>query len=384
MVEFYYFCRCKQDYEWPAAGRILLKLLSDNQMNTESVRFLAEWENPSAILMALPHDGTDWAYMMPQILECYASMIGAVTGAGLKVVLLCRSRQEAEQALAGIDCHDRLVMVEYDYNDTWTRDYGPLSVERHGRHRALDFGFNGWGLKFPSDKDNLANLALRDRYVILPEQYRNERDFTLEGGSVESDGRGTVLTTSRCLTSPNRNGGKSKNELNEVLASRLGASHVLWLDYGALAGVDTDSHIDTLARLAPGDTILFTGCRNVDDEHFEELLKMRAQLTLFRNAEGEPYNLVELPLPDPIYDEDDGTRLPATYANYLVTGSTLFMPVYGQPANDELACRTVCIAFPQHKVVPVDCRALIRQHGSLHCATMQLYPGFFNDAIFRS
>ncbi|MDE5903012.1 MAG: agmatine deiminase family protein, partial [Muribaculaceae bacterium] len=196
------------------------------------------------------------------------------------------------------------------------------------------------------------------------------------------DGAGTQLTTARCLTSPNRNGGKSKSELNEILARRLGASHVLWLDYGALAGDDTDSHIDTLARMAPGNTIIFTGCRNMDDEHFEELLHMRGQLTLFRTPDGESYNLVELPLPDPIFD-DDGRRLPATYANYLVTGSHIFMPTYGQPANDRLACQTIRIAFPDHVIVGIDCRALIKQHGSLHCATMQLYEGYFNDAVFN-
>lgn len=348
----------------------------------EDIRFIAEWEPQSGVLMALPTRDTDWDYMLPEVLNCYAGILRAFTAEGVRVVLLAHSKQEASVLLDDVAYRDNVLVVEADYNDTWTRDYGPLAVVRGERNRALDFGFNGWGLKFASDKDNLVNLYLKDKFLILPEQYRNERDFVLEGGSVESDGRGTLLTTTRCLTSPNRNGGKTKNELNEILRERLGACHILWLDYGALAGDDTDSHVDTLARLAPENTILFTGCRNVDDEHFEELLKMRAQLTLFRNPEGDPYNLVELPLPDPVFDEE-GQRLPATYANYLVTDKAIFMPVYDQPTNDSLACQTVRIAFPDHKVVPVDCRALIRQHGSLHCATMQLHPGFFNDAAFR-
>ncbi|MDE6338057.1 MAG: agmatine deiminase family protein, partial [Muribaculaceae bacterium] len=161
----------------------------------------------------------------------------------------------------------------------------------------------------------------------------------------------------------------------------LGADHILFLDYGALEGDDTDSHIDTLARLAPGNIILFTGCRDVDDPQFEELLKMRAQLTMFRNAEGEPYNLIELPLPDAIFDED-GQRLPATYANYLITDKVIFIPTYGQPANDHLAAQTIKIAFPEHKVVGVDCTTLIKQHGSLHCATMQIPVNLLNQAIF--
>ena len=275
-----------------------------------------------------------------------------------------------------------IVPLQIPYNDTWTRDYGPITAERNERLRALDFGFNGWGLKFASDRDNLVNLRLSELFVIEPEVYRNERDYILEGGSIESDGNGTILTTSRCLLSPNRNGGKTRNQVNDILAERLGADHVLWLDYGALIGDDTDSHIDTLARMAPNDTILFTGCRNVDDPQFEELLKMRAQLTLFRNLDGEPYNLIELPLPDPIFDEE-GNRLPATYANYLVTPTHLFMPVYSQPANDKLACMTASIAFPDHEIVPVECTTLLKQHGSLHCATMQIPQNLFNSTIFE-
>lgn len=350
-------------------------------MENKGIRFPAEWESTGAILMALPHSATDWNYILDEVIDCYRCMVGAFTDAGVNVLLLCRDAEEASALFSDLRNPQRLKCISADFNDTWTRDYGPIAIERYGRRRMLDFGFNGWGLKFASDKDNLVNLALRDRYVILPEQYHNERDFTLEGGSLESDGRGTLLTTTRCLTSPNRNGGKSKAELNEILMARLGVSHILWLDYGELAGDDTDSHIDTLARIAPGDTILFTGCRDMDDEHFEPLLKMRAQLSMFRTPEGNPYNLVELPLPAPIFDED-GQRLPATYANYLVTEKTIFMPTYAQPQNDMLACQTVKIAFPDHDVVGVDCRALIKQHGSLHCATMQLPREFFNDAIF--
>ena len=156
---------------------------------------------------------------------------------------------------------------------------------------------------------------------------------------------------------------------------------MLFLDHGALEGDDTDSHIDTLARMAPGNIIMFTGCRNIDDSQFEELLKMRAQLTLFRNAEGEPFNLIELPLPDPIYDEE-GCRLPATYANYLITDNVIFVPTYKQPANDMLAMQTIKIAFPDHKIVGVDCTTLIKQHGSLHCATMQIPHNIFNPEIY--
>lgn len=339
-------------------------------------RFLEEWVPCDGVLMALPHEATDWDYILDEALAQYKRIIEILTSENIRVLLLCRSVSEAEKLFDKAALR-HITFIEMEYNDTWTRDYGPLTILKHGDLRALDFGFNGWGLKFAADKDNLVNRHLNEKSVFTKGIFRNESAFILEGGSVDTDGKGTVLTTTRCLCSPNRNGGLSKPEADEQLRKRLGADHVLFLDYGALAGDDTDSHIDTLARMAPDNIILFTGCRNVDDPHFEELLKMRAQLSMFRNAEGEAYNLVELPLPDAIYDEK-GERLPATYANYLVTENVLFMPTYNQPENDRLAMQTVRIAFPEHKVVGIDCTTLIKQHGSLHCATMQLPQGLLS------
>lgn len=342
--------------------------------------FLPEWTPQEAVLMALPHEDTDWNYILEESLRQYERIIKAFTDANVHVVLICRDIADASAILK--NCRqDKITYISLDYNDTWTRDYGPLSVVKGDKLRALDFGFNGWGLKFASDKDNLVNLNLTGKYIINPDTYRNERDFVLEGGSVETDGEGTILTTTRCLCSPNRNGGLTKADVERELQLRLGATHVLMLDYGALEGDDTDSHIDTLARLAPGNSILFTGCRDIDDSQFEELLKMRAQLTMFRNASGNPFNLIELPLPSAIYDED-GERLPATYANYLVTDKTIFMPTYGQHACDQLAMQTVRIAYPDHNVIGIDCTTLIKQHGSLHCATMQIPSNLFNPVIY--
>ncbi|MDE6668229.1 MAG: agmatine deiminase family protein [Muribaculaceae bacterium] len=339
------------------------------------ISLLAEWEPQAAILLALPHSSTDWCDVLKQAYNQYKRLVEALLRHNYNVILLKHEQEDISDWLKSLSCNqDRLFQVETVYNDTWVRDYGPISISKNNALRALDFGFNGWGLKFAADKDNLINLNLAAKNIISSALYRNNRDFELEGGSIETDGKGTLLTTSRCLCSPNRNGGKTKQELTNILQKRLGVSHILWLDYGALAGDDTDSHIDTLARMAPDDTILFVGCRDTQDEHFEELLKMRAQLTLFRNPEGKPYNLIELPLPDPIYDSN-GMRLPATYANYLITDRHIFMPTYGQPEKDLLASQTIKIAFPHHQIVGVDCTTLILQHGSLHCATMQLYPG---------
>lgn len=334
----------------------------------------AEWEHQSEVLLALPHPGTDWSYMLPQVHECYAQLLRALLQSDAKPCLLTHAAQYARQVLPG-DCLEGTVIVEAEYNDTWIRDYGPLTLRNaEGKIRLADFGFNGWGLKFAADKDNLVTNKLfgPDSSGFPLNGYRNYLGYVLEGGSIETDGRGTILTTSRCLCSPNRNGGLSKAEIERVFSKLLGISHFLWLDHGGLTGDDTDSHIDTLARICPDETILYVGCSDPKDEHYEPLHAMKEQLMSLRTPQDNQYNLIELPLPRAIFDEDDGHRLPATYANYLVTNKAILMPVYRQPDMDELACKIVRVAYPDHEVIPVDCTALIRQHGSLHCATMQI------------
>lgn len=338
---------------------------------------IPEWQTGSRVLLTLPHENSDWAPILEEAQIQTFRIIEALLNEGKEVVLIIppegisntRTVAKIEQLNTGSNVFPgKLTLVSLPTNDTWTRDYGPILVQDKKTLKYLDFGFNGWGLKFAADKDNLINRELNVQSLFPDNSYRNESAFILEGGSVDSDGKGTILTTTRCLCSPNRNGGLTKKEAEEAIRHYLNASHVLMLDYGALEGDDTDSHIDTLARMAPDDSILFVGCRDENDPHFEELLKMRAQLMTFRTIEGTPYNLIELPLPEAIYDEE-GQRLPATYANYLVTEDVILMPTYNQPSKDKLAMMTLGIAFPEHRIVGVDCRVLIRQHGSLHCAT---------------
>lgn len=336
---------------------------------TTERRLPAEWEPQAAVLLAWPHAGTDWAYMLDEVQECYRRLAAAIAERAC-VVVIGPDTDEIARAMSHID-PSRLRIVRVDTNDTWTRDYGAITtLAPDGTPVINDFCFNGWGLKFASCLDNMATRALV-RHGLLPRHaYDNHLGFVLEGGSIDSDGRGTLLTTSACLMSANRNGDLDRKAIEAVLAKTLGANRVLWLDYGALAGDDTDSHIDTLVRFAPGDTILYTGCDDPADEHYDQLAAMARQLRELRTADGRPYNLVELPLPDAVYD-DEGERLPATYANFLPLNGAVLVPVYGQPRKDRLACDTMRVAFDGMEIVPVDCRALIRQHGSLHCATMQ-------------
>lgn len=337
---------------------------------------MAEWEEQDAILLALPHEDTDWAPILDQVHATYRSLIEAMVRNREKVLLLCPSKPYAIKVL-GEKTAGEITLAEADYNDTWTRDYGAITIETADGPEALDFGFNGWGLKFASDRDNLVNLHLKEEGFFAQGSYRSNRDFVLEGGSIDTDGEGTILTTSRCLCSPNRNGGKTKTELEKILRKRLGADRVLWLDYGALEGDDTDSHIDTLARLCPDGIIVYVSANN-EDSQYDELSRMEEQIKDLRKSDGRPYDLRPLPLPYPVFD-DEGQRLPATYANYLVTPRAIYMPQYAQKANDDKAVEIIRTAFK--KGIPVeriDCRPLIVQHGSLHCATMQLGRGTLN------
>ncbi|MDE5750762.1 MAG: agmatine deiminase family protein [Duncaniella sp.] len=336
---------------------------------TDFRRLPAEWEPQRLVLMAWPHADTDWATMLTEAQDCIAEIIRAVARYTPVLVVgpadLCRESFDAR----GFD-PARVTFADIPTNDTWARDFGAITVDHGGVPECLDFCFNGWGLKFASCEDNLINSRLAD-LRLLPGLRVNRLGFVLEGGSIESDGRGTILTTAECLLSPNRNGDLSRAEIEEYLLGQFGAERMLWLDYGALVGDDTDSHIDTLARLAPHDTILYVGAGAETNPNHAPLAAMLDDLRALRTADGLPYNLVELPSPDPIRDPDDGSLLPATYANFLITNGAVLLPVYGQPMNDRLAEMTLRAVFPDHDIVPVDCRALIRQHGSLHCVTMQ-------------
>ena len=340
-----------------------------NDAAAAGVRLPAEWEPQQAVLLAWPHQDTDWAYMLPEVTDCYVRLAHAVARFA-KLIIVAPETDSVRALLADIP-EERIAFLDILTNDTWTRDYGAITTlsTADGSPVYNDFCFNGWGLKFAANHDNLVTRKMVFS-GLLAGRYRNELGFVLEGGSIESDGAGTILTTRECLLSPNRNGDLTRREIGRKLKSVFGAQRVLWLDHGALAGDDTDSHIDTLARLAPDNTIIYVGCDDPADEHFAELRAMRSDLRAMRSASGEPFNLVELPLPDAIYD-DEGNRQPATYANFLIVNNGVLVPVYNQPKKDRLACQIIRVAFPGHEIVPVDCRALIQQHGSLHCATMQ-------------
>lgn len=336
---------------------------------------LPEWAPQSGIQLTWPHRDTDWATMLEEVTACYLRMAYEI--AIRQPLLIVTPDVEAVKALLEAQLPKKATRhIRYfscPTNDTWARDHGFLSILHGTEIELTDFRFNGWGGKFAAEKDNAINAALVAAGAVKG-KYVNRLDYELEGGSIESDGCGTILTTAVCLLNPNRNGGATKAETEEKLKAYLGAERILWLHHGELAGDDTDGHVDTLARLCPNDQIAYVQCEDPADEHYAALRAMEEELRAFRTPSGKPYTLVPLPLPAPIFDED-GERLPATYANFLIMNQAVLMPTYNQPENDRRAHAALSKAFVGYEVVGIDCCALIRQHGSLHCATMQFPKG---------
>ena len=338
-----------------------------------SWRLPAEWEPQAAVLVAWPHAGTDWAARLAAVETTYVALAAAVTRFERLIIVLADSAlQRHVTALlrdAGVDLA-RIRFVELPYDDTWLRDSGPITLSAaDGRHQLTDFRFTGWGGKFGAEQDDALIGGLMQAGVFGQAQHRRI-DWALEGGAIESDGAGTVLTTWRCLVQ--RHPEQSREQMSAILRDSLHAARVLWLDYGYLEGDDTDAHIDTLARFAPGQRIVFQACDDAGDPHHAELQRMAAELAALRTADGQPYRLYPLPWARPILDE--GRRLAASYANYLIVNGAVLVPAYGDPADGE-AARIIGRAHPGREIVPVPCRPLIWQNGSLHCLTMQLPAG---------
>ena len=331
----------------------------DNKPKPAIWRFPAEWEPQWGVQLTWPHAATDWAPILEEITETYKEIAREISA---REALLIVAPESARPTIS-------YPLSTINSNDTWARDHGFITlVDDQGHAQLLDFCFNGWGEKFAADLDNAINRRLYEEEKLQGE-YIDCLDFVLEGGSIESDGKGTVFTTTGCLLAPHRNQPLTQAQIEQRLKQELHAERILWIDHGNLTGDDTDGHIDTLVRICPNDTLLYVGCDDPDDEQYTELKLMEEQLKTFRTLDGKPYRLLKLPMPRPIYD--DGDRLPATYANFLVINGAVLCPTYAQPDLDAEALRLIKEAFPDREIVGIDCRSIIKQHGSLHCCTMQ-------------
>ena len=341
-------------------------------MTSQTLRFPAEWEPQSAILLAWPHAGTDWAERLGEVEETYIAHVAAITR--FQPVLVCVADDDVEAYARARLASNRIDMarvgfIPLPYDDTWLRDTGPISLAGPEGFELLDFRFTGWGGKFEASEDDRLVQRLHEAGIFRNTSVQSI-DFALEGGAIETDGAGSLLTTWRCLHE--RHPDASREQLDQRLRGWLRQDRVLWLDHGYLEGDDTDAHVDTLARFAPDDAIVFQACDDPADPHHAELSAMASEIATLRTADGRPYRLFPLPWPKPILDE--GRRLAASYANYLVINGAVLMPAYGDPADDAAAA-VLAEAHPGREIVQVPCRALIWQNGSLHCISMQLPAG---------
>lgn len=323
------------------------------------------------VQLTWPHEDTDWNYMLGEVEKCYTELAKAIS-LRLQLLVVAPDVKKVKETLEkGGANMGNIILFECATNDTWARDHAFITILGDSVPHYVDFCFNGWGRKFKADLDNAINGKLYDAGIVKGE-YEDCTSFVLEGGSIESDGKGTILTTSQCLLAPHRNQPMDKEEIEKCLKKMLHAERVLWLNHGNLIGDDTDGHVDTVARLAPNDTIVYMQCSDENDAQYADLKAMEEEIAELRTAEGKPYRMIPLPSPAPIHDED-GERLPATYANFLIMNNSILYPTYAQEENDRKAAVALGKAFPGHEIVGIDCRALIKQHGSLHCVTMQ-YP----------
>ncbi len=349
---------------------------SGNPHMASAPRLVAEWEPQTGVLLVWPHAKTDWRPLLDQAEPVYVNLTAAVTRYQ-RVLICCRDDEHRDHIQSLIrkraPGNDRIAFAIAPYNDTWIRDYGPLSIERNGAHELLKFAFNGWGNRFDAALDNQVATRLKDQHVFGDIPLSVSDDWVLEGGSIDTDGAGTVLTTASCLTANNRNGSRSRHDISRRLQHTLGARRILWLAHGYLAGDDTDGHIDNLARFCNESTVCHVTCRDAGDEHFTPLQAMAAQLREFRRLDEGRYRLIPLPLPKPIHNAA-GRRLPASYANFLVINGAVLVPVFDDPA-DGAAMEALHTCFPDRDLVPIDTRPLIRQGGGIHCAALQVSAG---------
>ncbi len=332
-------------------------------------RLPAEWELQDCVQLTWPHRSTDFAPVYDRAVACFVNIAREISKRQ-KLLIACKSKQIAIQELGNV-LNENITFVEVDTNDVWARDHGAITVYEDDKPFLYDFTFNGWGKKFPAEKDNAITKSLFQSGFFASANYRNLSEFVLEGGSIESDGKGVLLTTESCLLSKFRNPQFSKSEIEDFLKSTCNLKKILWLSHGELAGDDTDGHIDTLARLVDENTIVYVCCNDADDMHYGGLQAMKQELEAFTTIDGKPYTLIPLPMTPPTFDED-GNRIPATYANFLIMNSAVLLPIYNCE-TDKQAIEILQNVFPSKEIVPIDCSVLILQHGSLHCVTMQ-YP----------
>ncbi len=321
-------------------------------------RLPAEWEEQEHIMLVFPSPKSDWEHSIYHIQKSYIELIKTIA-LYQKCIVLCENKTKLSKILPK---SKYIKLLQIDTNDTWIRDFGAITVYENNKTKLLNFQFNAWGGKFEYKKDNQINQKLKElKFFKTP---MKDINFVLEGGSIDTNAQGVLLTTQNCIFNQNRNPKFSKKQILEVLRTTLGVNEIITLQNGSLIGDDTDSHIDTLARFLDEETIAYAKCYNKDDEHYLSLKKMEEELKKTK------FHLIPLPLPSPKYFLNH--RLPATYLNFVFVNGALIVPTY-KDKNDKIALEILQNFFPSKDIVGVDASIFIREHGSLHCATMNFY-----------
>lgn len=338
----------------------------------------AEWAPQDAVMLTWPHQDTDWRDILPSVEPVFVEISRAISQVQA-LLIVCHNTAVQAHVLsvltrANVNI-DNIHTIISQTNDTWARDHGPITLTQGNEILALNFTFNGWGNKYPSEYDNQINAALFNELSLANHQVK-AINFVLEGGAIESDGNGHLLTTAHCLFNQNRNPSYSKAQIIDFVLNALGLEKALVLNHGELVGDDTDAHIDTLCRFAPNNTLVYCQSSDKDDEHYASLSAMENELSALRDKNNQAFKLIPLPMPEAKFNQD-GERLPATYANFLIINGAVLVPTY-QDIHDALALKQMAKAFPEHEIIGIDCLPIIEQFGSLHCLTMQLPKGFLS------
>lgn len=331
-------------------------------------RFPAEWEPHEATWIAWPHNLDTWPGKFEPIPEVFAEIVaGLHQNEEVRILVGDEALEEsARRVLRRKGCASENVrFFRIPTNDSWTRDYGPIFLVREDGELAIsDWIFNSWGGKYgPWDLDDVVPTRIGET-LGLPV---HAPGIVLEGGSIDVNGRGTLLTTESCLLNPNRNPCLSRSQIEETLRDQLGVPRIFWLGEG-IEGDDTDGHIDDLARFVAPSTVVTVVEQDPADRNYKPLLENLRQLYAMTDESGRPLEVVTLPMPRPLYFE--GRRLPASYANFYIGNGAVLVPTYDDP-NDETALRTLARVFPERRVVPIRCTDLVWGLGAIHCVTQQ-------------
>ena len=345
--------------------------------------------------MAWPQANSDWLDILSIAEPAFIELASTISHLQ-PLIIICQNddqqayiRQQLQMA-AQLDYPAKFTNIRFcaiPSNDCWARDFGPISVIRDGQPQLLDFQFNGWGERYPSELDNRINYELAANDLFSAPLIA--QPFILEGGSVEFDGAGSLLTTRRCLLADNRNlrqrpelqtATQQQRWIEQQLKTWLPIERVLWISNGFLQGDDTDGHIDNLVRFTSADSLVFLSCEDPQDPHYQTLAAMHAELAALRTLDNNAYRLHPLPLPQGQYSRIDGRRLPASYLNFLLLNDAVLVPQFADPADAQALAR-IQHCFPERTVIGIDSRGFIEQNGGIHCLTMQLAAGTQNCGI---